>query len=439
MFLVKYQKIFLNLTHTASVLRRTSFQSLSFSKLSFYDFSNQLDDGGRDSDCSVILQTLFHRISNEYYSDLSLIEKAKSVLHQSGQLNDLNAEAILPLCGKQLCANNNVKLDLAHSIFELAEPKTIKIVNDLLQVYLENGYDFDCQMVLARIAKLNLVPDKDTFLKLIAKNCLKGKIANAYQIYLLLLEKELVIPLETYGYFAFALCKAGHPKYAMQLIDKLVHSSGSLSWDIFTLLFCGLASSPKKNWLANALNKYHSNFKDDMSIFHLLKMYETFEPSLISKVIPYKDIQKNDIVMASHHMRRSSQQPAASFLKQLLMHCDNRMDASNLIVPFKRILGYYIKNGSFDELWDAVLVIQKPIIKNPSCVYYLTLALIMEVNPSYLDMFMEKMADINVDLDIPFPQQVVSVLRLSPKHLNILQNLEGLVGKEKHSKIKMNS
>ena len=415
MFLVKCAKVVSKQNFISSIFNKASSKVLSLENYTFSSFSTQfLDDNGHD-ESSVLLSHVHYKISNRHYIDLSLIEKAKSVLHKSGLLNESNACILLLLCGKKLCASTNNKLDTAHSIFQLAEPKTIQVVNDLLQVYLDCESEFDCMNILKRIGTLNLVPNKDTFVKLLAENCLEGKLGNAYQILLLMCERELVIPLEVYGYFAFAFCKAGHINKALKLIDELLKTFPKLSWDIYSMLFCGLAIDKNINVLESALNKYHLNFEDDLTIFHVLKMLSSFlhhkKESAISNVIQFMNINQPDIIIASHHMKRFPQMTSALFLKELFKHCKGTLNSYSVLTSYKRVLAYYVCNqNNFNEFWNTVLLLRGHF-SNSNIVDYLALAMILKFKPDFYDLFIEELSKINIVLEMPLPTDVALLLK----------------------------
>ena len=405
-------------------------KSWSFNHLRFLTTSSSLCDkkfvvhhGNEVSEFMVekFMDNIRAKKKGQHHINLKTVRKACNSLIQTKMMDEANGILLISLCGNQMDGEVRKKSDQAQAIFDVVEPKTTALVNELLQVMVDNDAMFSPKMILRRLDELGLIPNQDTFVKLIAGSCVKGKLSDAYQILVMFNDFGFKIPAEVYGYFSLGLCMCGSYNQAVKLMEEFSHHWPDLNWDVYQLLFTGLATAKSNHMFLETFDKLAPKFgKKKMTIFQAVLIYKALlkgkspiqnrivaikYKEVLDRIFQYVELGESDSsIEQAAYLLKSNYASASFFLKQLLLCCNVRYNGMARLFPMLIILLDAVENGKkFDDLWDTVLFL-KSFDRYPPFVEYLTLSTLIKQNSNWCRRYLDKLAENDIYLKDPLPK-----------------------------------
>ena len=386
--------------------------------------------------CNRLLLFIKHKQRHNLHVNLGTIEKTTNLLLRHDLLNESNARLLISACGNNMVYHNNKKTAQAQKIFDVVDKKSTALANELLKVLLENGMSFDFSQILKRYDRLNIIPDENTFVRLIAGNCLEGKMKLACQVLPLFYEHGFEIPTEVYGYFAFALCERGSSEAAIKLTEQLLKHEEKLSWDLFYYLLLGLTKQTDLSVVDDVVEKFEARLDRDLSTSSLVKIYKEFLKRGIGEkafdMMKFARVRHLDVQKCAENFKQIPVRDAAPFLKHLLTHFRGYLKSGSLPIPLRIILLDCLRRGkSFDDYWNEMLFM-KQFDQTLDGVEFLAFALLVSGNSEYCELFVNRLSERGIRFSLPISTHFTQSLeKIKVDQVKIEKFVESLEAEKK--------
>ena len=326
-------------------------------------------------------------------------------------LTENYAAFLISLCGKPLGITKtriSLRNEQAKNIFQAASAKSVRLFNQVLQVYIENENLVDSSSILNEMKKLKLEPNKDTFAKLIALHCLAGDVDGAKAIVEFAKLQNLNLPGEIHGYLAYSLSISGLPIDGLKYINEQISSGATLSWDEVTRLLMGLVQSKSFDLYHTAIHDFGSYSSTSCSIDNILKLYlQLVKFNCEKEIVPmfqhYK-VSEKDIMYACGFLKDYfvSLKHSAYFLNFLLEQYEGLLKLNkDALEPAKVIMKDVVcSHTSLDEIYDKMKTVTS-YYPSSQVVIFLTLVELAECCPLLVRNFLRKLFDNQLHLKPP--------------------------------------
>ena len=315
-------------------------------------------------------------------------------------LTETDAIYLISLCGKPLRDKIFLKNKQALKIFEASSAKTVKLYNHLLQVYVENGKQFNSSSILNQMKELKLKPNEETYVKLVAGHCIAGDMNGAETILEFANKCGLQLPEDVKQYLAYGYCIAGFSSSGMNVVEQQVSAGSSLSWDIVSNLLMGLAKTKSFDHFEDAINRFCPCTAASCTIDHVLEIF--FQLSKVGqreRILPllnYLDVSSKDILCANEFLSDYlvTLSDSAYLLNSLFERCKNKFQLKHAhLVPVRVIMKDLARSQTTaDQMFDKLTIVKSYYPKS-QVLEYLTLAIIAKENPRLTSSFLKKLIE----------------------------------------------
>lgn len=166
---------------------------------------------------------------------------------------------LIRCCGSLLSEEKpKVRNDLVKQIFEtLSNTSKLDIshYNSLIQVYIDNEYDFNPLDILSQIQSKGIEPNRVTYQRLIHRFCQLGDISGATKILEFMKSKELPINESVFNSLILGYGRAGDLQSAYETLNIMKSSGLEPSADTYTALLCSYTSDAKNPQSIKRINE----------------------------------------------------------------------------------------------------------------------------------------------------------------------------------------
>ncbi|CAG2178362.1 unnamed protein product, partial [Oppiella nova] len=190
------------------------------------------------------LETSLRRIGKITVSD---VNQCLQELTRNRRVRPTTSQSLLLIrsCGSLVTdESQQTRKDLCQTMFEtLSQTSELDIshYNQLLRVYVENGFDFDAIDFLEKMQSKGVDPNRVTFILMIQRFCQLGNISEAIRLLEHMRNKEMPISESVFNSLIVGYGKAGDLQTAHQTIDMMKSSGVEPSVDTYTSLLCAYA------------------------------------------------------------------------------------------------------------------------------------------------------------------------------------------------------
>ncbi|KAL2714763.1 LOW QUALITY PROTEIN: hypothetical protein V1478_015948 [Vespula squamosa] len=225
--------------------------SLASNELALKERNQQI----KESDIDGILKKINNKFKYTDLIDKHLLEDIIYFIEIQGKLDPSQALSTLQYCGLLIQCTEKQKINFTNTLWKLCNiynvPMNVNFYNTLLQVYVENKYQFSPLEILSDMKRRSIEPDKLTYKKILEYYCKNGNMEAAMIMFKYIKDEYYPLDVDIYNLIITGYFEVSDPKNAINVLRIIQRLNLTPSVETYITLMCGFA---KYNDIKNIQN-----------------------------------------------------------------------------------------------------------------------------------------------------------------------------------------
>ncbi|KAI4498362.1 hypothetical protein M0802_006541 [Mischocyttarus mexicanus] len=206
----------------------------------FYTYPTQ------NIDTEFLLKKFNKQLENKKLVDNYLIDEIIQSFELLGNIDSLQALTILRSCNVCIQCTPEQRNNLANTLWKLFETYNIQMdvsyYNTLLDIYLDNKYEFSPLDILSTMEKKSIEPNKDTYKKILRYYCMKGNMQEAMTVFQCMKKENHCLTTDVFDSLILGYSQNRDLKNAVNVFKIMKKINVAPTNETYTALMCAFAT-----------------------------------------------------------------------------------------------------------------------------------------------------------------------------------------------------